>query len=105
MSTSDSNNPVTQREWSSVGVNTVVRLIAGRGVLPPILQALDAGPLRRNALRQRVGAVSEMILRGTLRRMEVDSLIRRTLIERVSVEVDDGLTPFGRHMASAQDYG
>lgn len=89
------DEPVAQRQWSSVHVTTVVALISRRWVLP-ILQALDDGPLRRNVLRERVGAVSEKVLTETLRRMEVDSLVHRTAIATVPVEVDYALTSFAR---------
>jgi DNA-binding HxlR family transcriptional regulator len=80
-------------EWSSGGVNAVVALISRRWVLP-ILRALEDGPLRRNALRERLGAVSDKVITETLRRMEGDSLILRTAIASVPVEVDYELTSF-----------
>jgi DNA-binding HxlR family transcriptional regulator len=81
--------------WSSTAVSSFVALIAGRWVLP-ILQALEDRPLRRKALRDGVGSVSDKVLTETLRRMEADKLVFRTAIASVPVEVDYALTSFAR---------
>lgn len=62
--------------------------------VPPILRALEGGPLRRNALRHRLGPVSDKILTETLRRMEANRLVIRTAVATVPVEVDYALTQF-----------
>jgi DNA-binding HxlR family transcriptional regulator len=61
MSTSDNRRGGTHHEWRSASVTPIVALISGRWALP-ILHALENGPLRRNALRERVGAVSDKVL-------------------------------------------
>lgn len=68
-------------------------MIDGRWVLP-ILRSLRDGPLRRNALRQRVGSVTDKVLTETLRRMEAHELVSRTAVASVPVEVNYALTPF-----------
>lgn len=78
--------------WSPALVTPVVRMIDGRWVLP-ILHALQDGPLRRNALHERVSTVTDKVLTETLRRMETHKLLLRTTIASVPVEVNYALTP------------
>jgi DNA-binding HxlR family transcriptional regulator len=78
--------------WRSTSVRTVLDLLEGRWVLL-ILAALRSGPLRRNALRQRLGSVADKVLTETLRRMEEQHLITRSAWPTVPVEVNYALAP------------
>lgn len=60
-----------------------------------ILVTLEAGPLRFNALRRHVEGVSQKMLSQTLKQMERDGLISRTVEATVPVSVTYGLTPLG----------
>jgi len=59
------------------------------------LAALEHGPLRYNALLRRIAGISPKMLTQTLRTLERDGLIGRTVTASVPVQVDYELTPLG----------
>jgi DNA-binding HxlR family transcriptional regulator len=61
-----------------------------------VLAALhDAGPLRYSALSRRLAGVSQKMLTQTLRSLERDGLVTRTVTPSVPVTVEYDLTPLG----------
>ncbi len=64
-----------------------------------IVNQLAEGPLRFNALRARVGGVSQKMLSQTLKNLERDGLITRTAIATVPVTVEYAVTPLGEGLA------
>lgn len=67
------------------------------GVL--VLIALQEGTYRFSALRRRIGGVSERMLAQTLRILEEDGFITRTVYPVVPPHVEYALTPLGRQVA------
>ena len=63
---------------------------------PLVLLSLAGGPQRFSALRQRIGAVTPKVLTNTLRNLERDGLVQRTVYAQVPVRVDYELTDLGR---------
>ncbi|NUR57567.1 MAG: helix-turn-helix transcriptional regulator, partial [Catenulispora sp.] len=62
------------------------------------LAALEHGPQRYNALRRRIAGISPKMLTQTLRTLERDGLIGRTVTPSVPVQVDYELTPLGTEL-------
>ena len=56
---------------------------------------LAAGPMRFNALRRAIGGISQRMLTVTLRGLERDGLVARTVIPSTPPGVDYRLTPLG----------
>jgi DNA-binding HxlR family transcriptional regulator len=59
---------------------------------------LGEGPLRFNELRRSIGGISQRMLTLTLRGLERDGLITRTLFPTIPPRVDYELTPLGRDL-------
>jgi DNA-binding HxlR family transcriptional regulator len=60
-----------------------------------VIGALSGGPLRFTELRHRVGGVAPKVLTQTLRAMERDGLVTRTVFAQVPPRVDYALTDLG----------
>ena len=63
-----------------------------------ILAALTDGPLRYSALSRRLAGVSQKMLTQTLRSLERDGLLTRTVMPTVPVTVTYELTGLGRSL-------
>ena len=61
-----------------------------------VLTALDAGPLRFNAIRRRLEGVTQKALTQCLRRLERNGLVRREVTCLRPIAVEYALTPLGR---------
>ncbi|MDQ8028205.1 MAG: helix-turn-helix domain-containing protein [Brevundimonas sp.] len=66
-----------------------------------LLTTLDAEPMRFNALKRRIGGVSQKMLSQTLRQMERDGLVLRHVEATVPVSVTYEITPLGRTLVTA----
>ena len=60
-----------------------------------VVSALADGPQRYSDLLRRIAGVSQKMLTQTLRTLEGDGLVRRTVTPSVPVRVDYELTPLG----------
>lgn len=67
-----------------------------------VLDALADGPLRYNALSRVVTGASQKMLTQTLRRLERDGLVSRTVTPSVPVRVDYELTALGQTLLPVQ---
>ncbi len=61
-----------------------------------VLSALSDGPLRYSDLARRIAGVSQKMLTQTVRTLERDGLLTRTITPAVPVRVDYELTPLGQ---------
>ena len=61
-----------------------------------VLEALQGGVLRFNELNRRIDDISKQMLSRTLKRLEEDGFIRRTLYAEVPPRVEYELTNLGR---------
>jgi DNA-binding HxlR family transcriptional regulator len=60
-----------------------------------IVYALVDGPRRHGELRRAIDGISQKMLTQTLRSMEADGLVLRTVLDRVPPAVEYRLTPLG----------
>ena len=65
-----------------------------------VINALHDGPLRFSELRARIGGVAAKVLTQTLRAMERDGLLTRTVHAQVPPRVDYELTPLGASLTA-----
>ena len=72
----------------------VLRRIGERWT-PLVIEALSVGPLRFTRLRQAIGGVTPRVLTATLRGLEQDGLLTRTIYAEVPPRVEYELTPLG----------
>lgn len=72
----------------------VLRRIGERWT-PLVIEALKDGPLRFTRLREAVGGVTPRVLTATLRGLEEDGLLTRTIYAEVPPRVEYELTPLG----------
>lgn len=63
-----------------------------------IVSRLGNGPIRFNALKRDIGGISQRMLTLTLRGLERDGLITRTVFPTVPPRVDYALTALGRSL-------
>ena len=63
-----------------------------------IVRLLGAGPQRFNAIKRMVGGISQRMLSLTLRSLERDGLVTRTVTPTVPPRVDYALTDLGRSL-------
>lgn len=66
-----------------------------------ILGLLLQQPLRFNALLREIEGLSQKVLSQTLKRLERDGLVTRTVFPTVPVSVEYAITPLGRTLAAA----
>jgi DNA-binding HxlR family transcriptional regulator len=72
----------------------VLRRIGERWT-PLVIEALSAGSLRFTRLREAIGGVTPRVLTATLRGLEQDGLITRTIHAEVPPRVEYALTALG----------
>lgn len=63
-----------------------------------VIALLSDGPLRFNEIRKRVGGISQRMLTLTLRALERDGFVTRTVFPSIPPRVDYELTPLGRSL-------
>lgn len=64
-----------------------------------VVVKLMAGPCRFNALRRQIGPISQRMLTVTLRALERDGLVDRTVFPTTPPQVQYALTPLGLSLA------
>lgn len=66
-----------------------------------VLILLSGEKQRFNALRRRIGGISQKMLSQTLKQLERDGLVTRTAFPTVPVTVEYAITPLGATLAEA----
>lgn len=76
-------------------IRNVLDRIGDRWSVLILLILADGRPVRFSALKRRIGDISQRMLAQTLRRLEQDGLIVRTVHPTVPPQVDYALSPLG----------
>jgi DNA-binding HxlR family transcriptional regulator len=63
-----------------------------------IVSTLGEGPLRFNELRRQIADISQKMLSSTLKVLERDGLVERTVLPSVPPQVEYALTDLGREL-------
>lgn len=63
-----------------------------------VVMSLDEGPLRFNELRRAIAGISQRMLTRTLRGLERDGLVNRTVTPSIPPRVDYALTELGHSL-------
>lgn len=64
-----------------------------------IVKALEAKPRRFNELKREIGGISQQMLTRTLKTLERDGMVARTVHATVPPSVEYALTPLGQSLA------
>ena len=97
--------PTAACQWNVMSASCPTRQVLGRVAnkwTMLVISALsDEDVLRFSELRRRVEGVTQKVLTQTLRGLERDGLVERTVYPTVPVTVEYRLTPLGKSLASA----
>ncbi len=63
-----------------------------------VVELLGSGPMRFNELRRLIGGISQKMLTTTLRNLERDGFVTRTVFPTIPPRVDYELTELGREL-------
>jgi DNA-binding HxlR family transcriptional regulator len=98
----DTNSAVRASEAASSdeACKAIVETLARIGVkwTVMVVGALSAGPLRYNEIGRRVEGISQRMLTLTLKGLEEDGLVTRTMYPTIPPRVDYELTELGRKL-------
>ena len=97
---SDSDTDVPTTEHSPCACRTVTDVLSrvGDKWSVQVVMQLGEGPLRFNALRRAIVGISQRMLTRTLRGLERDGLVSRTVTPTVPPRVDYALTEMGHSL-------
>ena len=93
---------LTKEELPACPVATTVQLIGSKWKLL-ILRNLSQRPWRFNELRRDLEGISQKVLTDSLRAMEEDGIITRTVYPEVPPRVEYALSPLGESMRPILD--
>ncbi|HEY0264641.1 MAG TPA: helix-turn-helix domain-containing protein [Granulicella sp.] len=103
----NSSNPVqelplcsTLTDAEEALLREVISRVMEKWALWALSELAQHGPLRFSRLMERVEGVSQKSLTATLRHLERDGLITRTVTVQVPIRVDYDATPLGRAMVA-----
>ena len=97
-SAGDTGVPVVDHSPCACGTVTEVLSRVGDKWSVQVVMRLSEGPMRFNALRREIDGISQRMLTRTLRGLERDGLVSRTVTPTVPPRVDYALTDLGRSL-------
>lgn len=69
-----------------------------------VVIALRPGPERFNGIKRKVGGISQQMLTRTLKMLERDGMVERTVRPSTPPQVEYALTPLGRSLAQTAQH-
>lgn len=93
---------MTKEEMPACPVATTVQLIGSKWKLL-ILRNLFMRPWRFNELKKDLDGISQKVLTDSLRALESDGIVKRTVFAQVPPRVEYSLTPLGESMRPILD--
>jgi DNA-binding HxlR family transcriptional regulator len=78
-------------------VSEILNQIGGKWTVL-IINLLSNGPLRFSAIKRMIGGISQKVLTATLRDLEMDGFVTRTVTPSIPPRVDYELTELGRDL-------
>ena len=93
---------LTKEEMPACPVTTTVQLIGSKWKLL-ILRNLIARPWRFNELKRDLEGISQKVLTDSLRAMEEDGIVTRTVYPEIPPRVEYALSPLGESMRPILD--
>src|SRR6186997_2356979 len=87
--------PDMERTPANCRAREMIVRVADKWSMYVIHVLADAGPLRFSELRRRIDGVSQRMLTVTLRGLERDGLVSRTMYPEMPPRVEYALTPLG----------
>ena len=90
--------PGPHAEGSCRAVASVLARVGDKWSVLVIMMLID-GPMRFNELKRKIGGISQRMLTLTLRGLERDGLVTRTIFPTIPPRVDYELTDLGRGLA------
>lgn len=93
---------MTKEEMPACPVATTVQLIGSKWKLL-ILRNLFMRPWRFNELKKDLDGISQKVLTDSLRALESDGIVKRTVFAEVPPRVEYSLTPLGESMRPILD--
>ncbi|WP_457355593.1 winged helix-turn-helix transcriptional regulator [Sphingomonas sp. UYP23] len=93
----ENNDPCSALSAEQQGlVREVLARTVDKWGLWVLIELSEDGPLRFSRLLDRVGRISQKSLTATLRQLERDGLVTRTMVAQVPIRVDYAATPLGQ---------
>ena len=78
-------------------VSEILNQIGGKWTVL-VINLLGDGPRRFSEIKRMIGGISQKVLTATLRDLEMDGLVTRTVTPSIPPRVDYELTPLGRDL-------
>lgn len=78
-------------------VSEILNQIGGKWTVL-IINLLSEGPLRFSEVKRQIGGISQKVLTATLRELEMDGFVTRTVTPSIPPRVDYELTELGRDL-------
>lgn len=95
---------IAKASFEETGFSYTLSLIAGKYKMIILYALMEYQPVRFNALKRYLGTVSDKTLSLSLKELERDRLISRTVYPQIPPKVEYALTPRGQSLMAVLDH-